>query len=265
MRNILSTYYGSDTETYAEATGTSMASPFVTGMAALYKQAYPSLKGPAIRTYMQKNALDLGQKGKDAQYGYGLVQLPKSEDVQIFPDVRKGSWYEKEVNDLFLNGIISGNRDGKFYPGNNITRAEAVAMIGRAIKLPGEKSQTVFTDVPYDHFASGYINSATKEEIIAGFPGDVFKPGVPILRGDMAVILKNTFEIPDASEEYFNDVDVENRYYAAVNSLADLQITKGYIDGTFRPNQNITRAEFSVLLIKNFSSGGSENESDRYR
>ena len=41
----------------------------------------------------------------------------KDKDVQIFPDVGKGSWYEKEVNDLFLNGIISGNRDGKFYPG----------------------------------------------------------------------------------------------------------------------------------------------------
>ena len=132
----------------------------------------------------------------------------KSKDVQIFPDVGKGSWYEKEVNDLFLNGIISGNRDGKFYPGNNITRAEAVAMIGRAIKLPGEKSNTVFTDVPYDYFASGYINSATKEEIISGFPGDIFKPGIPILRGDMAVILKRTFEIPDASERYFKDVDV---------------------------------------------------------
>ena len=41
-------------------------------------------------------------------------------------------------------------RDGKFYPGNTITRAEAVAMIGRAINLPGEKSNTVFTDVPYE-------------------------------------------------------------------------------------------------------------------
>ena len=90
-----------------------------------------------------------------------------------------------------------------FIQDNNITRAEAVAMIGRAIKLPGEKSNTVFTDVPYDYFASGYINSATKEEIISGFPGDIFKPGIPILRGDMAVILKRTFEIPDASESIF--------------------------------------------------------------
>ena len=54
-------------------------------------------------------------------------------------------------------------RDGKFYPGNTITRAEAVTMIGRAMNLPGEKSNTIFSDVPYDYFASGYINSATSE------------------------------------------------------------------------------------------------------
>ena len=41
-----------------------MASPFVTGMAALYKQAYPSLRGPSIRTYMQKSALILVKREK---------------------------------------------------------------------------------------------------------------------------------------------------------------------------------------------------------
>ena len=56
----------------------------------------------------------------------------------------------------------------------------------------------------------------------------------------------------------------ENRYYDAVNSLASLQITRGYIDGTFRPNQNITRAEFSVFLSKTLAQMESENESDRY-
>ena len=67
---------------------------------------------------------------------------------------------------------------------------------------------------------------------------------------EIAVILKRTFEIPDASKRYFTDVDSENRYYNAVNSLANLQITRGYKDGTFRPDRNITRAEFSVFLSK---------------
>ena len=103
--NIFSTFNGSGVQTYAEATGTSMASPFVSGMAALYKQAYPYLSGASIRTNMQNNALDLGNEGKDSEYGYGLIQPPNEKD-SVFPDVAEGSWYEKEVNDLFLKGLL---------------------------------------------------------------------------------------------------------------------------------------------------------------
>ena len=45
---------------------------------------------------------------------------------------------------MFLKGIISGYRDGNFYPKHTITRAEAVTMIGRAKKLSGQKSTTSF-------------------------------------------------------------------------------------------------------------------------
>ena len=48
-----------------------MAAPFVTGMAALYKQSYPELIPMGIRTYMQKSALDLGDKGKDMSMAMG--------------------------------------------------------------------------------------------------------------------------------------------------------------------------------------------------
>ena len=247
---IYSTINGSGNEAYGYSTGTSMAAPFVTGMAALYKQSYPELSPTALRTYMQKSALDLGDKGKDSKYGYGLVQPPTNKEVNIFPDVPEDSWYEIEVNDMFLKGIISGYRDGNFYPKHTITRAEAVAMIGRAKKLSGQKSTTSFSDVPYDHFASGYINRAVEEGIISGYPDKTFQPGSKIIRGDVAVILQQTFDLPDSGISVFSDVDAENRYYNSVNSLAALNITKGHPDGTFKPYLNITRAEFSVLLSK---------------
>ena len=137
---------------------------------------------------------------------------------------------------------------------NTITRAEAVTMIGRAMKLSGEKSTTSFSDVPYDYFASGYINSATEEGIISGFPDKTFQPGSKIIRGDMAVILQQTFDLPDSGVSVFTDVDAENRYYNSVNSLAALRLQKVILMAHFKPYLNITRAEFSVLLIKNNSS-----------
>ena len=158
--NIFSTFNGSDVETYAEASGTSMASPFVSGMAALYKQAYPSLRGTSIRTYMQKSALDLGKKGKDSEYGYGLVQLPNEKDVRIFPDVGKGSWYEKEVNDLFFKGLFKETKMGSLIRAIRLPRRSR-SDDWQSDNLPGEKTNTAFSDVSKGHFASGYIKSAT--------------------------------------------------------------------------------------------------------
>jgi len=248
---IFSTYNGTGEEEYGISTGTSMASPFVAGMAALYMEAYPNLSSKQITIHMRKSAEDLGVPGKDMEYGYGLVQPPLSKDVvNVFPDVADNTWYTKEVSDLFMKGIISGNKDGNFYPYNPITRAEAVTMIGRALKYSGDSSSTNFSDVPSGHFASGYINNTTSEGIIFGFSDGTFRPNLHIIRGDVAVILQRAFELPDAESSHFADVSNQKHYFNAINSLFEQNITQGYKDNAFKPDLNITRAQFSVFLSK---------------
>ncbi|MDT8357118.1 MAG: S8 family serine peptidase [Methanomicrobiaceae archaeon] len=68
--HILSTYPGG----YATMSGTSMACPHVSGTAALVKSANGSLSNSEIREILQQSALELGKTGRDALYGYGLVQ-----------------------------------------------------------------------------------------------------------------------------------------------------------------------------------------------
>ncbi|WP_456474151.1 S8 family peptidase [Candidatus Pyrohabitans sp.] len=60
-------------DTYAYASGTSMAAPFVTGMAALYWSENKTLSNSELRELLRNTALDLGEEGKDNVYGYGLV------------------------------------------------------------------------------------------------------------------------------------------------------------------------------------------------
>lgn len=69
--NIYSTYIG---DSYVYSSGTSMAAPFVSGVAALIKSQNPSLNASEIRNIMDLNALDLGDQGKDSDFGFGLVQ-----------------------------------------------------------------------------------------------------------------------------------------------------------------------------------------------
>ena len=248
--HIYSTFTGDNGEPYSESTGTSMAAPFVTGVAALYKEAYPLLSIDELRARMERAALDLGEPGKDNEYGYGLIQPPSNENTKLFSDVEENSWYANEVYDLYQKGIINGYEDGGFHPFHPVTRAEAVAMLCRALELSGEKGDTNFSDVPFDHFASGYINQATNANIITGFQDETFKPSDNIIRGDVAVILQRAFQYPNSEESFFEDVGSEKHYYDAANSLASQNISKGYQDGTFKPDLNISRAEFTVFLAR---------------
>lgn len=62
---------------YKISDGTSMAAPFVSGMVAVMKQAYPNLSAEQIRTALQNSAVDLGASGRDNLYGYGMVSFDR--------------------------------------------------------------------------------------------------------------------------------------------------------------------------------------------
>lgn len=242
---IYSTYNQPD---YQYGYGTSMAAPYVAGIAALYKQAYPELNQRQIRELMQNNALDLGELGKDRNFGYGLVQAPTTE--RVFADVPSGEWYTDEISFLYEKGIVTGYGDKKFLPNHPVTRAEAITMIGRALEYDGTLRATRYPDVNSGHFASGYIEKASEEQIITGYPGGSFKPNASIIRGDVAVMLQRAYHYSSSTQAGFSDVANDKYYADPIYALLDNQITEGYPDKTFKPLNNITRAEFSVFLAR---------------
>lgn len=86
---ILSTYLRGR---YVYASGTSQAAPFVSGTIALMKAAEPQLTVQDIKERLQRTAIDLGRKGPDEKYGYGLVNA-------------YGALQEEEVSDAELRRI----------------------------------------------------------------------------------------------------------------------------------------------------------------
>lgn len=69
---IPSTYFN---EQYAALSGTSMAAPHVAGLAALIKSANPELKSSQVIKIIKNSAIDLGEQGKDIDYGNGLIDV----------------------------------------------------------------------------------------------------------------------------------------------------------------------------------------------
>jgi hypothetical protein len=231
---------------YAYMSGTSMATPYVTGIIALYKEAYPDLTTQQLKSAMQQNVFDLGMKDKDSYYGYGLVQAPSS----LFLDLKDNVWYSPYIHYLIEEALVSGYLDGTFKPNGYITREEAVTLIGRALKLNGDKRVTEFLDVNPDSFGSGYIAAATEEGFISGYPNQTFEPKSLINRGDVALVIQKALKFGLSSNQAFIDVSQKKYYFEAVNSLSESRVIGGYHDGTYLPEQKITRAEFSIILAK---------------
>jgi N-acetylmuramoyl-L-alanine amidase len=155
-----------------------------------------------------------------------------------------------EINYLIDRGIISGYGDGTFRPLQNVTRAEAAIMLGKALGLDGTKRATSFTDVGAGSTASGYIQSAADEGIINGFSDSTYRPYDPITRGQMAYLLQNGFGLTEKSNVNFTDIAQSGPLYDAVNMIATAGLTVGYGDGSFGPADNVTRQEFAVFLAR---------------
>lgn len=249
---IYSTYVtkSGSTDGYAYMSGTSMATPYVTGVMALYKEAYPDLSTEGLRSLGQEYALDLGQKGKDDQYGYGVIQSPYTLGVNSFEDLKGNAWYSDSIEYLLNQELIAGYPDKTFRPHERITREEAATIIGRTFHLDGDRRETIFPDVNAESYSSGFISSGYENSLITGYPDGTFKPKQSIKRGDAALMLYRAFAYPYKKNDVFSDIKEENYYYQAVSTLSTLGITDGYKDGTYRADRDISRAEFSVMLAR---------------
>ncbi|MCK9267552.1 MAG: S-layer homology domain-containing protein, partial [Alkaliphilus sp.] len=101
------------------------------------------------------------------------------------------------VDRLSLLGILEGYPDGTFKPENTITRAEfaAVAVRAKGLKDAADASEglmTGFTDVPAGHWASGYINIATKLGLVNGMGDGTYAPEAPITYEQAVTLIVRT-------------------------------------------------------------------------
>lgn len=62
---------------YESRSGTSMATPFISGMVAIIKEAYPNMSPKEIQEMIQSGATDLGTAGRDSKFGYGFATFDK--------------------------------------------------------------------------------------------------------------------------------------------------------------------------------------------
>jgi hypothetical protein len=122
---------------------------------------------------------------------------------------------------------------------------------------PPAASGTQFADVPVDAFAAGWIEQLALDGVTAGCGGGNYCPAAPVTRAQIAVFLlkseHGTGYIPPAATGVFADVPVGAFAANWIEQLAAEGVTAGCGAGNFCPNQQVTRAQMAVFLIKAYA------------
>lgn len=146
---------------------------------------------------------------------------------------------------------VIGYPDGTVHPNGQITRAEVATIFFRLLKDEVRDgaftTSNTYSDVAYGKWYNNPISTMSALGIITGYPDGTFKPNKPITRAEFAAIAARFDETQSGKSATFSDVighwaakEIGIAYYN--------DWIKGYPDGTFKPDQNITRAEAMTLI-----------------
>jgi parallel beta-helix repeat protein len=107
------------------------------------------------------------------------------------------------------------------------------------------------------HWAALFIEALHEKGIIGGFPDGTFAPEAPITRAAYAAIIYKTFQIPSNKKiRQFTDIKPDFWAASAIYRGAEMGFISGFPDGSFRPGQNLTKAQAIVSIVSGLKLGG---------
>lgn len=183
------------------------------------------------------------------------------KDARKFPDVTLESWYYDSVMNLSYRNYMIGYTDGSFRPDKFISREEAVKVAySMLIDYNSDKVNGTFPfiDVGGERWSFNAINYTYNNGIIKGKSSNRFFPEDSLTREEAAVIVDRILvhkEIPLMDSggnliKFTDEFEISDWSLESVRRLNRNGLIRGYEDKSFRPQNNITRAEFAKMMNK---------------
>lgn len=178
-----------------------------------------------------------------------IIALLDNKKIQGYP-------HEKMTIEDYRNGTVKP----EVYvleavkPNEFITRAEAAMLVGKALGLEEKNDASTGYVDSIPKWAKGYIAATTEADVFTGYPFKLFKPNNYISREEMIAVLARAFELKlenEGIELTFEDKEkiakwAENYVKAGYH----YNVITGYPDNTYKPKNNITRAEVFTIICK---------------
>ncbi|MDO3408304.1 S-layer homology domain-containing protein [Saccharibacillus sp. CPCC 101409] len=158
--------------------------------------------------------------------------------------------FAMDPNTRPYTAYMRGYPDGTFQPQRSVSRAELAAILNRTMqKKDVVDSAVVFNDVSLGKWARADILAAVEQGWMRGTSSTRFEPDRAVTRAEMAQILMNVYQWTPAASTASSFSDVNGHWASrAIAAAASQGVLSGYSNGTFRPDQPLTRAETVVLI-----------------
>ncbi|MFQ9308294.1 MAG: N-acetylmuramoyl-L-alanine amidase [Paraclostridium sordellii] len=182
-------------------------------------------------------------------YGYVSGKYIQIDSKTTFNDI-DGHWAKNAIIDFATKGYINGYGDGTFKPDNSITRAEFVKILNKAFGYTNVGKEN-FSDVNPSDWYYNDICIGVNAGYINGYEDNTFKPDKQITREEASKIIATALNLKgDGNLNFKDSSEISNWAKPYVDALSDNNIINGYEDNTFRPHNNMTRAENVTILSR---------------
>ncbi|MFS0723166.1 S-layer homology domain-containing protein [Paenibacillus sp. 1P07SE] len=163
-------------------------------------------------------------------------------------------WAKSAIEQAVSKGIVNGYEDNTFRPNGQVSRAEFVAMLGRA--LPANEEPSTYAsfsdeqDIPA--WVEPYLAPIAGAGIIGGYEDGTFRPAQRITRAELAVIIVRAHQLqttPDATLTFADAADIPDWARAEVAAAHAAGLMNGREGNVFAPHVLATRAEAVSLIL----------------
>ncbi|MCS7460764.1 S-layer homology domain-containing protein [Paenibacillus doosanensis] len=189
-------------------------------------------------------------------YSYRARTEAKQIEVRATVDhtAAKATWQEQTISDGIQIELEEGeNIIPITVQAEDGSRRTYTLVIEKVVPEPQEPKPSAASLIDIEgHWAENDINRAAANGIVNGYPDGAFKPNNPVTRAEFTVMLAGALKLKgEVSSLTFTDNDQIGRWaITAVEQVVQAGIVNGYEDGSFRPNDYISRAEMAAMIAR---------------
>ena len=194
-----------------------------------------------------------GTKGEGSSGGTEIEKPSSGGGTEIEKPSSGGGGGSTVLNTKDHYSYIIGYQDGTVRPYGTITRGEVATIFFRLLTDEARdkywSQDSGYSDCGPDLWCNNAISTLSNMGIISGYSDGTFRPYAKITRAQFAKIAVGFFETTTQEYAgYYSDVPEDAWYTDYVEAASRVGLIQGFQDGTFRPNENITRAQACVIV-----------------